>query len=121
MPPEGGHPEGGPRRDITTVRLVISGRVQGVWFRGWTVDQAKARKLAGWVRNVADGTVEALLNGPKAAVDDMIEACHTGPRLARVDDVAVTVIDPPGKGGAFPTTTFDQLGTFDPAEMPERE
>ena len=50
--------------DITTVRLSITGRVQGVWYRGWTVDQAKALGLAGWVRNFTDGSVEALVNGP---------------------------------------------------------
>lgn len=107
-----------PRGDTTTVQLRISGRVQGVWYRGWTVDKAVALGLAGWVRNVTDGTVEALVNGPKAKVDEMISACRKGPVLARVDDIKVHVVDPPGYGGAFPTTGFDQLGTFDPSEMP---
>ena len=110
-----------PIGDVTTVRLLISGRVQGVWYRGWTVDQARKRNLAGWVRNITDGTVEALVNGPKSDVDDLIAACHKGPPAARVDEVDVSVIDPPGRGGAFPTTTFDQLGTYDPNEMPERK
>lgn len=105
--------------NVTTVGLRVSGRVQGVWYRGWTVKKARALGLSGWVRNVTDGTVEVLVNGPKASVDDMIKACHDGPPAAKVDKVAVTVVDPPGKGGAFPTTGFQQLGTFDPSEMPD--
>ena len=66
------------------VRVVISGRVQGVWFRGWTVDEATARSLSGWVRNRRDGTVEAVFEGAPAAVDAMVEACWTGPPAARV-------------------------------------
>ncbi len=103
---------------ITTVRLSITGRVQGVWYRGWAMDKAKALGLAGWVRNVTDGSVEALVNGPKDKVDALIALCWKGSTLARVDNVDVMVIDPPGKGGAFPTTGFQQLGTFDPSEMP---
>lgn len=105
--------------DVTTVGLRVSGRVQGVWYRGWTVKKARALGLSGWVRNVTDGTVEVLLNGPKANVDAMIKACHDGPPAAKVGKVAVTVVDPPGKGGAFPTTGFQQLGTYDPSEMPD--
>ena len=71
------------------VRLIISGRVQGVWYRGWTVDQASDLGLDGWVRNRADGTVEALLVGPEAQVDKMVTLCHDGPKLARVCEVEV--------------------------------
>ena len=71
----------------SAVQLIISGRVQGVWFRNWTVGEAKARGLDGWVRNRRDGTVEALLSGPSAMVGEMIAACHQGPPLARVRDV----------------------------------
>ncbi|NKB45911.1 MAG: acylphosphatase [Alphaproteobacteria bacterium] len=110
-----------PRGDVTTVGLRISGRVQGVWYRDWTVDQATELGLAGWVRNVTDGTVDVLVNGPKERVDQMIEVCRKGPRLARVDDVAVTVVDQPGYGGAFPTTGFQKLGTHNPADMPDTD
>jgi len=65
----------------------ISGRVQGVWFRGWTVDEARRRGLDGWVRNRRDGSVEALFKGPSEAVDDMIAACRHGPPAARVEAV----------------------------------
>ncbi|MCH6588225.1 MAG: acylphosphatase [Proteobacteria bacterium] len=64
---------------VKRVRVVISGRVQGVWFRGWTVDEATARGLSGWVRNRRDGTVEAVFEGAPEAVDAMVEACRTGP------------------------------------------
>ncbi len=106
--------------DITTVHLSITGCVQGVWYRGWTMDSARELGLAGWVRNLTDGSVEALVNGPQDKVDQMIALCRGGPPAARVDDIDVRVIDPPGKGGAFPTTTFDQISTHNPADMPER-
>ena len=73
-----------------TVRLRIRGLVQGVWFRAWTKAEARALGLDGWVRNRADGSVEALLSGPGAQVEAMIAACRQGPRAARVDDIAVT-------------------------------
>jgi acylphosphatase len=81
------------------VRVVIRGRVQGVWFRAWTEEQAVARGLAGWVRNRADGTVEALFAGPPSQVEDVIRVCHDGPPLARVDAVQrfpATVPERPG-------------------------
>jgi acylphosphatase len=67
------------------VRVTIRGRVQGVWYRGWTVDEATRRGLRGWVRNRRDGTVEALFIGPAEKVETMIEACSSGPPAARVD------------------------------------
>jgi acylphosphatase len=69
------------------VRVVISGRVQGVWFRGWTEQQAARRGLDGWVRNSWDGSVEAVFQGEDAEVDAMIEACRDGPQFAAVTDV----------------------------------
>jgi len=76
----------------------ISGRVQGVWYRGWTVEKATALGLNGWVRNRADGTVEALFAGPAAAVDSMLAACREGPPAALVRDVAVEPAEDPGSG-----------------------
>ncbi len=69
------------------IQVRIEGRVQGIWFRGWTIDQATSRDLAGWVRNRGDGTVEALFAGPEAAVRDMLAACRQGPRAAHVTNV----------------------------------
>lgn len=68
-------------------RVRITGRVQGVWYRAWTVEQAQARGLDGWVRNRQDGSVEALFVGAGDKVDDMIAACHRGPEHARVEAV----------------------------------
>jgi acylphosphatase len=80
------------------VRARISGRVQGVWYRGWTVERATALGLSGWVRNRADDTVEALFAGPADAVDAMLAACREGPPAAVVRDVAVETTGDPGAG-----------------------
>jgi acylphosphatase len=85
--------------DIHAVHVRITGRVQGVGYRAWTVDEARRRGLSGWVRNRADGDVEAVFSGPKADVDDMIAACRRGPSLARVSHVMVEVAEP--VSGAF--------------------
>ena len=69
---------------MTAIRLVISGRVQGVWFRGWTIETARRFGLDGWVRNRRDGTVEAAFSGPDDKLDAMREACRRGPPMARV-------------------------------------
>jgi acylphosphatase len=87
------------------VRLRIHGRVQGVWYRGWLVEQAVAHAVCGWVRNRADGTVEALLAGDDSAVRALIERCHEGPRLARVTSIE----ESPEK--ALPPPGFVQLST----------
>ena len=71
---------------MTAIRhVVIRGRVQGVGYRMWTEQAARARSLAGWVRNRRDGSVEAVFAGPAEAVDAMIEACRRGPLPAHVD------------------------------------
>lgn len=83
-----------------TVRVVISGRVQGVWYRGWTVREASAAGLDGWVRNRSDGTVEAVFSGPAGQVDAMIEACRKGPPAAQVSGIeSFDDADPPGQSG----------------------
>jgi acylphosphatase len=72
-----------------SVRVRISGRVQGVSFRVWTERRASALGLSGWVRNLADGDVEAVFSGPAEAVEAMLAACREGPRLASVKRVEV--------------------------------
>lgn len=72
---------------MKAVRLVIEGRVQGVGFRAWVDREARARQLAGWVRNLSGGGVETVLCGDDAVVDDMVIACNRGPRLANVRKV----------------------------------
>ena len=71
------------------VRLRITGRVQGVWYRGWTIDQARELGLDGWVRNRRDGSVEAMAFGPAERVDELIARCRIGPPAAVVERVEV--------------------------------
>ena len=73
--------------ETRTVRLLVTGRVQGVGYRAWTHHQAELRGLRGWVRNRADGAVEAVVSGEPGAVELMIEVCREGPRSAQVDRV----------------------------------
>ena len=70
-----------------TVRVMITGRVQGVGFRYWVSKQAGARELHGWVRNLRDGSVEAVFSGPAFVIEDMISICAEGPNMARVDSI----------------------------------
>lgn len=70
-----------------TVRVTITGRVQGVGFRAFVERETLKRNLRGWVRNRRDGSVEAVFSGPYDAVDDMLSACRRGPRSSRVDNV----------------------------------
>lgn len=67
--------------------VIISGRVQGVGYRAWTISSARKLMLSGWVRNRSDGTVEALFHGAPAQIEQMLTACAKGPVLARVDKV----------------------------------
>lgn len=78
-----------------TRRLIVHGRVQGVWYRGWTVDQARALGLDGWVRNRADGTVEILVSGPEPAVEALAARCREGPPAARVERIDACETDEP--------------------------
>ena len=68
-------------------RIIVHGRVQGVWFRGWTVEVARSLGLDGWVRNRRDGSVEILASGEEEAVAALIERCRSGPPGARVERV----------------------------------
>jgi acylphosphatase len=77
--------------------VVVRGRVQGVWFRESCRAQASALGLGGWVRNRSDGSVEAVFEGPEAAVERAVEWCRTGPDRARVDAVDVQREPPTGE------------------------
>src|SRR3954470_20278060 len=71
---------------IGSIRHVtITGQVQGVGYRAWVEERAKARGVQGWVRNRRDGTVEAVFAGPTELVSEMIAACRRAPSAARVD------------------------------------
>ena len=71
----------------TSVHLEISGRVQGVWFRASTKDKALELGLTGWVRNTPKGSVEAIFEGEEDIVKKMIDWCHHGPPLAKVENI----------------------------------
>jgi acylphosphatase len=82
-------------------RVVVEGRVQGVFFRGFVQEEARGRGVRGWVRNLADGRVEALLEGERTDVDAVLESMRRGPRAARVTDFAVRFEDPTGEYDDF--------------------
>jgi acylphosphatase len=79
--------------------VVVRGAVQGVFFRAETRDRARSLGLAGWVRNAADGTVEAAFEGEDDRVDSIVEWCRRGPAGARVEEVDVTLVEPEGEDG----------------------
>lgn len=84
----------------TRAHVYVSGHVQGVFYRDTTQRQASVRGVTGWVRNLADGRVEAVFEGDAAAVQQMVDWCWRGPPNAYVTDVAVS-IEP--YSGAFRT------------------
>jgi acylphosphatase len=84
---------------MRTVRLSITGRVQGVGYRFWAERAAAALGIRGWVRNRSDGSVELLASGKDDAVAAMIEACRQGPRAAAVTDAIVTEAEDDGSEG----------------------
>jgi acylphosphatase len=77
----------------------VSGRVQGVGYRAATRRRADGHGVDGWVRNLADGRVEAVFEGPRDAVASTVEWCHEGSRAARVDGVDVAWEEPVGHDG----------------------
>ena len=73
----------------TRIHVLVSGKVQGVFFRSSTKDKAEKSGLSGWVRNLTDGRVEAVFEGEKEDVDKMVDWCKKGPEGARVTGVEV--------------------------------
>lgn len=78
----------------SSVRVLISGRVQGVFFRANTKQQAEMFGLLGWVRNTKDGKVEAIFEGEEEKLDEIIKWCHRGPPLSKVEKVDVKKQEP---------------------------
>ncbi len=70
-----------------SVKVLIEGRVQGVWFRGWAQKTARSLELNGWVQNRRDGSVHAVFSGSEIAVEEMLRLCRDGPRAAGVSSV----------------------------------
>lgn len=79
--------------------MFVSGSVQGVFFRYEARERARSAAVAGWVRNLPDGRVEAVFEGPEDAVEALVEWCRRGPRGAEVTDVEALAEDPEGLEG----------------------
>ena len=83
------------------LRVLVSGTVQGVWFRESARKEAERVGVAGWVRNLPDGRVEAAFEGPAPAVQAIVEWCHHGPPNAAVERVEAVPEEPKGEAGPF--------------------
>lgn len=80
-------------------RVEITGRVQGVGYRHWMATTARSMGVSGWVRNRADGAVEALVAGDAPVVEELLRQCRRGPRSAHVDGIAEELAEPPSEIG----------------------
>ena len=87
--------------EIRRIHVIVEGRVQGVFFRAYTRDEAVRLGLSGWVRNRPDGTVEALVEGEKSGVGKMEQWFHRGSPHSHVKKVHVTEEEPVGEGRTF--------------------
>ena len=85
--------------DTTTLRLKITGEVQGVGYRDHVIREATARNLTGWVRNRSDGSVEVVASGPTKTIEEFVGQCMRGPPGARVKNVEMGPHDPPDRMG----------------------
>ncbi|RME20621.1 MAG: acylphosphatase [Deltaproteobacteria bacterium] len=84
------------------VHAIVRGRVQGVWYRASTQTRARQLGLVGWVRNLPDGSVELVAEGPRAALDQLIAWCHDGP-----PDAVVTAVEPQFEAATGEFTSFE--------------
>jgi acylphosphatase len=89
------------QRRMMRARIVITGRVQGVYFRASARDVAHTQRLSGWVQNRIDGAVEALVEGEEEAVQAFIAWCRDGPPGAHVSDVQAIMDQPTGEFQGF--------------------
>ncbi len=87
--------------EVCRIHAIISGRVQGVFYRASTRDKAVSLGLTGWVRNLPDGRVELVAEGPKDSIDELISWCWDGPTYARVEEVQVQDETPTGEFKEF--------------------
>lgn len=85
----------------SNVHVIVSGQVQGVWFRASTKQKADELGLNGWVRNTPNGCVEAVFEGEEELVNRMIDWCRHGPPMAKVDNVMIKKQQPIGFNDFF--------------------
>lgn len=86
---------------VTAVRVLVAGRVQGVGFRYFVALEARSLGLAGFVRNLRDGRVEAVASGTPDKIEALLAACRRGPPGSRVDSVEVGQVDDAGLAAPF--------------------
>jgi len=86
-------------KDVVRVHVFVDGRVQGVGFRYSTAHEADRLGVQGWARNLPDGRVEAVYEGARAAVEEMLAWTRRGPASARVDELAIHDEEPKGERG----------------------
>jgi acylphosphatase len=84
---------------VKRVRVLVRGRVQGVFFRAEARERARSLGVAGWIRNAGDGSVEVVFEGADEQVDSLVEWCRRGPAGARVDEVEAVSEEPVGEIG----------------------
>jgi acylphosphatase len=87
--------------DLARLRMLVRGRVQGVFFRHAAAEEARSLGLRGWVKNLAGGDVEIVAEGPRRELKMLAAWAHQGPRLARVTEVEVAWADYRGEEGTF--------------------
>ncbi len=87
-------------------RLLVRGRVQGVFYRAWTIETARSLKLSGWVRNLGSGEVEIQAIGEPGAIQALVERCRVGPPAARVTEVDVSEAESEPLEGFFKRPSF---------------
>ena len=92
-------PQSAHGSELVRVRVYVDGRVQGVWFRDSTWQQAERLGVSGWVRNLPDGRVEAVYEGLRAAVEELVEWTRRGPERAQVTALEVRDEEPKGERG----------------------
>ena len=90
-----------PEPDLARLRMLVHGRVQGVFFRHAAAEEARALGLRGWVKNLPNGDVEIVAEGPRRELKILAAWANQGPRLARVTGVEEEWSDYPGEEGAF--------------------
>lgn len=88
---------------VRRIHAIISGRVQGVFYRASTMDEAIRLGLTGWVKNLADGSVELVAEGPSNSIDALISWCRKGPPHARVTNIEIDEQAPTGEFERFLT------------------
>ena len=89
------------KEETRRIRLIIRGRVQGVWYRGSAQEVARELALTGWVRNLGDGSVELVAEGKSAALETLKAWCKEGPPAARVHEISEEEMTPCGEPATF--------------------